>query len=517
MENQNKEEITKFLKENDEMFKFIKDINQAFGSSDSLVKLMEGIDGKKMTADQKQTLSKMTGLSPITAGLITDTHCGDTDVGQGRGVAYPREMAFNPYDNGYDHITTSEETSWLFSFNFVDEVGDVFFVLTDKDSKEWVGFRWTPVGVVVYNKNHSYMERYNSGYRINSPGIMAFVSFNFSGSTVPFRAQVGFCLIENEDQYRLLGTMKIDGVTIETPLIHTHLGMIHQSPVLTNLLNRLEVQKQRQSTQPKKEATVMENKDKQEKVEAVPMVKIKMTGDVTAGRGLIVTVTNDLNNKMSTINWYTNCVQVIDSSLDSMSTIVPINPVVAKKPNGIDSHNQELKCVYVNVMLSIYSDSLTNAKVYLAMTGEKFHRKLVGFITIGDETIIMPEVPLTPRMIAEVQILQTLLTTLTDHPEQELPDTETKAPCFTPPTPNPIPQPIFNPYGSHPSQQFTQQPSFAPYTPNPIPQQPYGQHPSFGHTPYPPQQPHGHDITLMRIMEQLYSLSEKVDLLLRKQ
>ena len=102
-------------------------------------------------------------------------------------------------------------------------------------------------------------------------------------------------------------------------------------------------------------------------------------------------------------------------------------------------------------------------------------------------------------------------------PEQELPDTESKAPCFTPPTPNPIPQPIFNPYGSHPSQQFNQQPSFAPYTPNPIPQQPYGPHPSFGPTPYPPQQPYGQDITLMRIMEQLYSLSEKVDLLLRKQ
>ena len=278
--------------------------------------------------------------------------------------------------------------------------------------------------------------------------------------------------------------------------------------------------------QNKEEATTMEPTNQQEKVEPVPMVKIKMTGDVTADRGLIVTVTNDLNNKMSTINWYTNCVQVIDSSLDSMSTIVPINPVVAKKPNGIDSHNQELKCVYVNVMLSIYSDSLTDAKVYLAMTGEKFHRKLVGFITIGDETIIMPEVPLTPRMIAEVQILQTLLTTLTDHPEQELPDTESKAPCFTPPTPNPIPQPSFNPYGSHPSQQFTQQPSFkpfnpqpsfAPYTPNPIPQQPYGPHPSFGPTPYPPQQPYGQDITLMRIMEQLHSLSEKVDLLLRKQ
>ena len=140
-----------------------------------------------------------------------------------------------------------------------------------------------------------------------------------------------------------------------------------------------------------------------------------------------------------------------------------------------------------------------------------------------------------------------LVTTLTDHSEQELPVPESKAPCFTPPTPNPIPQPSFNPYGSHPSQQFNQQPcftpptpnpipqpSFNPYgshpsqqfnqqpcftppTPNPIPQQPYGQHPSFGHTPYPPQQPYGQDITLMRIMEQLYSLSEKVDLLLRKQ
>ena len=110
-----------------------------------------------------------------------------------------------------------------------------------------------------------------------------------------------------------------------------------------------------------------------------------------------------------------------------------------------------------------------------------------------------------------------LVTTLTDHSEQELPVPESKAPCFTPPTPNPIPQPSFNPYGSHPSQQFTQQPCFTPPTPNPIPQQPYGQHPSFGPNPYPPQQPYGQDFTLMRIMEQLHSLSEKVDLLLKKQ
>ena len=50
--------------------------------------------------------------------------------------------------------------------------------------------------------------------------------------------------------------MTIDGVTIETPLIHTHLGMINRSAVLTNLFKRLEVQKQRQLTQPRKENTM---------------------------------------------------------------------------------------------------------------------------------------------------------------------------------------------------------------------------------------------------------------------
>lgn len=277
MFNQNKEEITKFLKE----------INQAFGSLDSLVKLMEGINNKAMSPEQKQTLSKMTGLSPI---------------------------------------TTNKETSWLFNFSFVDEAGDVFMAVTDKQSKEWVGIKWTTEGIEVYNKTQSYTTKYTNTYHktfpsidgdVMFPSIKADVTINFNGKTVPFKAQTSLSLVEHDGQYRLLGAMTIDGVTAETPLIHTHLGMINQSPVLTNLLNRLEVQKQRQSSQ---------------------------------------------------------------------------------------QFNQQ--------------------------------------------------------------------------------------PCFTSPTPNPIPQQHFNPYGSHPS---------------------------FGPTPYPPQQPYGQDITLMRIMEQLYSLSEKVDLLLKKQ
>ena len=449
MENQNKEEVTKFLKENDEMFKFIKDISQALGSFGSLVELMEGINGKKMTPEQKQILSNMTGLSPVTA---------------------------------------NEETSWLFNFNFVDEVGDVFLVVTDKDTMNWVGIKWTPEGVEVYNKYKGYMTKYTDTYLrtsssidgdVTSPSIKADVVINFCGSTVPFKAQTSLSLVEHEGQYRLLGSMTIDGVTAETPLIRTHLGMINRSAVLTNLFKRLESQKHQQPTQPRKETATMQSKNQQEKVEAVPMAEVKMTGDITVNGRIIVTITSNMNNKTSTINWSTNCVQIIDPYMESASIIVPTYPIVAKKPNGIDSHNQELKCVCANVMLSIYNDRLTDAKVYLAMTGEKLFRKLVGFITIGDETIVMPEVPLTPRMIEEIQILQTLLTTLTDQPELELPDMETKTPCFTPLTPNPIPQPIFNPYGPHPSQQFNQQPSFNPFNP----------HPSFGPTPYPPQQP----------------------------
>ena len=45
----------------------------------------------------------------------------------------------------------------------------------------------------------------------------------------------------------------------ETPLLHIHLGAINQSPVLTNLLKRLEAQKHQQPTQPKKENTTDEN------------------------------------------------------------------------------------------------------------------------------------------------------------------------------------------------------------------------------------------------------------------
>lgn len=432
-----------FNHNNEELTKFLKELKNAFGSFELLVKLVEGINNKAMTPEQKQTLSKMTGLSPI---------------------------------------TTNEETSWLFNFSFVDEAGDVFLAVTDKQSKEWVGIKWTQVGVEVYNKTQSYTAKCRDTYLrthpsidgdVMFPSINADVIINFNGKTVPFKAQTSLSLVEYDGQYRLLGTMTIDGVTAETPLIHTHLGMINQSPVLTNLLNRLEVQKQQQSTQPKKEATTMEPTNQQEKVESVPMVEVKITGDVTVHHGLTVTVTSNMNNKTNIIKWFGDYVQIIDPSFDHRACTIPIHPVVAKKPNGIDSHNQELKCVCAHFMLPIYNNSLTEVKAYLAMTGEKFFRNLVGFITIGDDTIIMPEVPLTPRMIAEVQILQTLLTTLTDHPEQELPDTETKAPCFTPPTPNPIPQPIFIPYGSHPSQQFNQQPSFAPYTPNPIPLVPY--------------------------------------------
>ena len=231
----------------------------------------------------------------------------------------------------------------------------------------------------------------------------------------------------------------------------------------------------------------MDPKNQQEKVKPVPTVKVKMNGEITVHGELITTITNNLNNKTNRINWYTNGVQIINSPLFHIGIFTPeyrpAYPIIANKPSGIEWHNQELKCIFSDVTLSIYNNISTDAKVFLAMTGEKFLRKLVGFITIGDEITVMPEVPLTPRMIAEVQILQTLLTTLTDHPEQELPDEipakEIKTPCFTPLTPNPIPQPIFNPYGPHPSQQFNQQPSFNPFNP----------HPSFGPTPYPPQQP----------------------------
>ena len=445
---------------NDEATKLLKVLGKALGSFELLVEFFEGINGKKMSPKQKQILSKVTGLTPTIADLSTNAHCDDTDVGQGRGVAYLREQATVPGETIASNPYVNEETEWLFNFDYINEVGDISLTVTDKSTKEWVGIKWTPEGVEVYNKTSSYMERYHSGYRVNSPGIMAHVTLSFNESTVPFRAQTGLCLIEHDGQYHLLGTVKIDGVTIETPLIHTHLGMINRSAVLTNLLNRLEVQKQRQSTQPRKEATAMECKNKQEKVKLVLIVKVNMTGDVTAHGGLVVTITSNMNNKTNIIKWFGDYVQIIDPSFDHRASTVPHYPVIVNKPNGINSHNQELKCVCAHFMLPIHHNSLTEVKAYLAMTGEKFFRKLVGFITIGDETILMPEVPLTPRMIAEIEILQTLLTTLTDQPELELPDKEIKTPCFKSLTPNPIPQPIFNPYGSHPS---------------------------FGPTPYPPQ------------------------------
>ena len=56
------------------------------------MKLVEGITGKELTREQKQLLSKMTKLSPTS-------------------------------DN--------TEVKWLFNFNFIDEVGDVFLVVVD--------------------------------------------------------------------------------------------------------------------------------------------------------------------------------------------------------------------------------------------------------------------------------------------------------------------------------------------------------------------------------------------------
>lgn len=462
---------------------YIEELNKAFSSFTSLVKLVEGVTGKELTRSQKQLLSKMTKLSPSS---------DNTDI-----------------DN--------TDPKWFFSFNFADEAGDVFLVVVDTQSKDWVGIRWTPEGVKVFNKTNGYMGKYTDSYHQYNlkayPSIKADVVISFNGNSVPFNAETSLSLVEDDGQYRLLASMKIGGIMKETPLIHTRLGTINQSPVLTNLLKRLEAQKHQQPTQPKKENTTMEPTNQNTKVEPVPMPTVEMTGDVTVNDGVILTVTSNMNNKTNIIKWATNCVLVSDPSMEHCSGVVPIHPVVVNKPRGIDSHNQELKCVCAYFMLPIYNNSLTEVKVFLAMTGKKFFRKLVGFVSIGDEIIVMPEVPLSPRMIAEVQILQTLLTTLTDHPELELPDSETKTPCFKPLTPNPIPQPIFNPYGAHPSQQFTQQPPFNSFNP----QHPYGPQPSFGPNPYPPQQPYGQDITLMRTLEQLHSLSEKVDLLLKKQ
>ena len=311
MENQTNTQETK---------EYIKELNKAFSSFTSLVKLVEGITGKELTRAQKQLLSKMPKLSPTSDNTDTD----NTDL------------------------------KWFFSFNFVDELGDVFLVAVDTQSKDWVGIKWTPDGVMVYNKTNGYMAKYTDTYHQYNlkayPSIKADgVVINFNGNTTPFNAETSLSLVEVGGEYRLLASMKIGGVMAETPLIHTHLGMINQSPVLLKLLTRLEAQKR--------------------------------------------------------------------------------------------------------------------------------------------------------------------LSTLTDHPKLELPDKETKTPCLTPTPHNPIQQPIFNQYGAHPSQQFTQQPPFNSFNP----QQPYGPQPSFGPTPYPPQQPCGQDITLMRILEQLHSLSEKVDLLLKKQ
>ena len=470
MENQNIDEITKFIKE----------LNEAFGSLETIVELIEVVNGKTMSPEQKQILSKMTGLSPT---------------------------------------TKDEQTSWLFNFNFIDEVGDVFLVVTDKNRKDWVGIRWTPIGTMVYNKMNGHMSKYTDSYHQYNlkayPSIKADVTISFNGNRVPFNAETSLSLVENDGEYRLLASMKIGGIMAETPLIHTHLGVINQSPVLTSLLKRLEVQKHQQPTQPKKENTEMEPTNQQVKVEPVPMIEVKMAGVVTANGEVIVTVASNMNNKTNTIVWNNSFVQVINPSLSYYHCrfIAQHHPVIVNKPTGIDSPNEKLKCICADVTLPINNTILVSAKVFLAMTGEKFFRELVGFVSIKDKITVMPKVPLTPRMIAEAPILQTLLSTVTDHPELELPDNETKTPCFTPLTPNPIPQQIFNPYGPHPSQQFIQQPPFNSFNP----QQPYGPQPSFGPTPYPPQQPYGQDITLMRILEQLHSLSEKVDLLLKKQ
>ena len=498
MENQNIDEITKFIKE----------LNEAFSSHESLVELIEVVNGKTMSPEQKQILSKMTGLSPT---------------------------------------TKDEQTSWLFNFNFIDEVGDVFLVVTDKNSKDWVGIKWTPDGIMVYNKTNGYMAKYTDSYHQHNlkayPSIKADVTISFNGNRAPFNAETSLSLVEVGGGYGLLASMKIGGVMAETPLLRIHLGAINQSPVLLKLLTRLEAQKRQtgcvqsspsdsdmlsrmrnfcsdkkiafitprqtmnepkdlghQSTPkdqeidlglytnpnaPKKENTEMEPTNQQAKVETVPMVEVKMTGDVTANGDVIVTVTSNMNNKVNIIKWATNYALLTDPS-NHCSNLVPIHPVVVNKPTGIDSPNEKLKCVCVDITLPIYNNRImTNVKVFLAMTGEKFFRELEGFASIGDEIIVMSKIPLTPRMMAGAPILQTLLSSVTDHPELELPDNETKTPCFTPPTPNPIPQPIFNPYGSHPSQQFTQQPPFNSFNP----QQPYGSQPSFGPTPYPPHQP----------------------------
>ena len=194
MENQNDDEATKLLKA----------LGKALGSLESLVEFFEDINGKKMSPRRKQTLSKMTGLTPI---------------------------------------TTIEENSWSFSFDFVDEVGDIFLVVSDTDETDWVGIRWTPEGVEVHNEHEGYMTKYIDTYHKTSPSIEADVDFNFSGSTVPFKAQTGLCLIKHGGQYHLLGTMKIDGVTLETRLVIGTSSTINRSPVLTSLLNRLELQK----------------------------------------------------------------------------------------------------------------------------------------------------------------------------------------------------------------------------------------------------------------------------------
>ena len=199
MENQTNTQETK---------EYIEELNKAFSSFTSLVKLVEEITGKELTPVQKQLLSKMTKLSPTS-------------------------------DN--------TEVKWLFNFNFIDEVGDVFLVVVDTQSKDWVGIKWTPEGVMVYNKMNSHMVKCGDFYQQYNltayPSIKADVVINFNGNRAPFKAKTSLSLVEVGGEYRLLASMEIGGIMTETPLIHTHLGVINQSPVLTSLLTRLEAQK----------------------------------------------------------------------------------------------------------------------------------------------------------------------------------------------------------------------------------------------------------------------------------